>query len=201
MKSKPLLITILLTFIGNFLFAAPPTISSFSPMTGPVGTLVTINGTNLSNPTVITIGGQSAIVVSNTGSVLVAMVMPGSATGIVSLTNAGGTANGSGNFTVTLTKYPSTQQGPKLIGTGVVQQYAEQGGSIALSADGNTALVGGASDNGEVGAAWVYTRKEGTWAQQGTKLVGTTNIGASAQGGAVSLSADGNTANCRGERG
>jgi hypothetical protein len=35
-----------------------------------------------------------------------------------------------------------TQQGPKLVGTGAVGN-AEQGWSVAVSADGNTAIVGG----------------------------------------------------------
>jgi hypothetical protein len=38
-----------------------------------------------------------------------------------------------------------TQQGPKLVGTGVVGS-AEQGFSVAVSADGNTAIVGGPAD-------------------------------------------------------
>jgi len=94
-----------------------PTITSFGPANGAIGTLVTINGTNLSSPTAFTIGGQNALVVSNTGAVLVAMVMPGATTGAVSITTAGGAVNGSGNFTVTPTLCPSTQQGTKLVGT------------------------------------------------------------------------------------
>src|SRR3979411_2735093 len=35
-----------------------------------------------------------------------------------------------------------TQQGPKLVGTGAMWA-SNQGGSVALSADGNTAIVGG----------------------------------------------------------
>jgi hypothetical protein len=62
-----------------------------------------------------------------------------------------------------------TQQGPKLVGTGAVG-FASQGWSVALSADGNTAVVGGPQDNSETGAAWVYTRSNGVWAQQGSKL-------------------------------
>jgi hypothetical protein len=54
-----------------------------------------------------------------------------------------------------------TQQGPKLVGTGAVGM-ALQGQSVALSADGNTAIIGGALDNGGafsgVGAAWVFIR-------------------------------------------
>ena len=51
-----------------------------------------------------------------------------------------------------------TQQGPKLVGTGAVGQLVEQGFSVALSADGNTAVVGGLSDNGGDGAAWVFVQ-------------------------------------------
>lgn len=83
------------------------------------------------------------------------------------------------------------QEGSAIIGTGSVGS-ARQGGSIALSADGNTLAVGGSSDNSSVGAVWVFTRSGGVWTQQGSKLVGTGNVGASAQG-SVALSADGNT--------
>jgi len=175
------------------LFAQAPAISSFTPITGPVGTLVTLSGSNLSSPTAFTIGGATAIVVSNDGSTLVGMVMPGAVTGAVSLTAAGGTATGSGNFTVTKTPFPTTQQGAKLVGTGNTGA-AQQGSAVAVSADGNTAIVGGYADNNNEGAAWIYTRSGGTWTQQGPKLVGTDDIGAAWQGYSVSLSADGNTA-------
>jgi hypothetical protein len=86
-----------------------------------------------------------------------------------------------------------TQQGTKLVGTGAVGE-AHQGSSVAVSADGNTAIVGGPGDNSDVGAAWVYTRSNGVWTQQGAKLVGSDAVGQAGQGVSVSLSADGNTA-------
>ncbi|HYW47779.1 MAG TPA: hypothetical protein VE959_33230 [Bryobacteraceae bacterium] len=86
-----------------------------------------------------------------------------------------------------------SQQGGKLTGTGA-QDASTQGDSVALSADGNTLLVGGSSDNGGLGAAWVFTRSNGVWSQQGGKLVGTGAAGSSNQGIAAALSADGNTA-------
>ena len=86
-----------------------------------------------------------------------------------------------------------TQQGSKLVGTGAVGN-AGQGISVALSADGNTAIVGGSGDNSDTGAAWVYTRSGGVWTQQGSKLVGTGAVGSAEQGRSVALSADGNTA-------
>jgi hypothetical protein len=86
-----------------------------------------------------------------------------------------------------------TQQGKKLVGTGAVGK-ARRGMSVALSADGNTAIVGGWSDNGKTGAAWVFTRSGGVWTQQGKKLVGSDAVGSARQGMSVALSADGNTA-------
>ena len=74
-----------------------------------------------------------------------------------------------------------TQQGPKLFGSGAVGA-ADQGQSVALSADGNTAIVGGFGDNAGNGAAWFYTRSGGVWSQQGAKLVGSGAVGAADQG-------------------
>jgi Divergent InlB B-repeat domain len=86
-----------------------------------------------------------------------------------------------------------SQQGPKLVGSGAVGD-AGQGYSVALSADANTAIVGGIADNSYTGAAWVFTRSNGVWTQQGGKLVGTGAVGSAAQGYSVALSGDGNTA-------
>ena len=191
--AKKFLYSLLFLLIAVIPAFAQPTITSFTPASGPVGTLVTITGTNLSTPTSITIGGAAAIAISNTGTQLVAMVMPGAVTGAVSVTTTGGTANGASNFTVTPSQAPNTQQGGKLVGTGNTGA-AWQGYSVSVSADGNTALVGGYIDNGNQGAAWVYTRSGGVWTQQGAKLVGTGNTGAARQGYSVSVSADGNTA-------
>jgi len=133
------------------------------------------------------------LVIKNTGTVLTGFVMPGAITGTISLTTGSGTATSSGNFTVTPTLRPGAQQGGKLVGTGNTTP-ANQGSSVSLSADGNTAIVGGSEDNLGRGAAWVYTRSGGVWSQQGGKLVGTGSTGAAYQGLSVSLSADGNTA-------
>jgi hypothetical protein len=87
-----------------------------------------------------------------------------------------------------------SQQGNKLVGTGAVG-HAGQGISVSLSSDGNTAIVGGDGDNnGNIGAAWVYTRTGGVWSQQGNKLVGTGTVDTAHQGFSVSLSSNGNTA-------
>jgi hypothetical protein len=73
---------------------------------------------------------------------------------------------------------------------------AEFGYSVALSADGTTALIGGPDDSAvaaDDGAAWVFTGSGSTWTQQ-TKLTDTTNDAGAEFGYRVALSADGNTA-------
>ncbi len=85
------------------------------------------------------------------------------------------------------------QQGPKLTpsGGGGPMQYF--GGSCSLSADGNTALIGAVYDNGQIGAAYVFVRSGGVWAQQGPRFTPPPGAGGYF-GNSVSLSADGNTA-------
>lgn len=50
-----------------------------------------------------------------------------------------------------------TQQGAKLVGTGAVNP-TQQGFSVSLSSDGNTAIAGGFEDDSSIGAAWVYAK-------------------------------------------
>jgi hypothetical protein len=78
-----------------------PTISSFSPTSGPVGTNVTITGTGLTGTTKVTFAGTNAAftVVSDTS--LSATVPGGAATGLIALTTPGGTATSANAFTVT----------------------------------------------------------------------------------------------------
>ena len=88
-----------------------------------------------------------------------------------------------------------SQQGEKLVGTGAVANNFGTIQSVAVSADGNTALLGRAGDNSDFGALWVFTRFNGVWSQEGDKLVGDGSTGPfQGQAGAVALSADGNTA-------
>jgi hypothetical protein len=172
----------------------PAPVLAFSPSSGAVGTMVTLSGTDFTAASSVSINGVSAIVVNKSTSALTAMVMPGASTsGSVSYTTATGTTTAiPGTYTVTPTGVPATQQGTKLGATDAIG-YAQQGYSVAVSADGNTAVVGGVSDNVSVGASWVYTRSGGIWAQQG-KLVASDAVGAAQQGSSVAVSADGNTA-------
>ena len=191
----------LLTLLSFRGFAQQPIINSFFPTSGAVGTVVTIIGTNISNTTSVIIGGVAAIKVSNNGDTVVAMVMPGTVNGAITLTTASGSTKSTANYIVKATGFPNIQQGNKLVGTGFVLKSnspPEQGSGVAISADGNTAVVGGPYDSIGLGAIWIYIKIGNVWKQQGNKLVGTGyNFDPSKwgvlQGFSVAISADGNT--------
>ncbi len=86
-----------------------------------------------------------------------------------------------------------TQQGKKLTG-GEESGGGYFGQSVALSSEGNTALIGGEFDGDDIGAAWVFTRSGSTWTQQGAKLTGSGESGKGLFGDSVALSSEGNTA-------
>ena len=88
------------------------------------------------------------------------------------------------------------QQGPKLVGSGGVAYLTEYGpifqsSAVAVSGDGNTAIVGGGWVNSS-GFAWIFTRSAGVWTEQ-TRVQGSDGAGI-AQGASVAISSDGNTA-------
>jgi hypothetical protein len=169
-----------------------PVITGFQPSSGPPGTLITISGTDFQNLNGVSVNGTAAIVISSSATNIRAYLMPGTQSGAITVTTATGTGISSGTFTVTPTPHPSIQQGSKLSVTG--QTGTPQSGSVvAVSADGNTAVIGGPQDNSGTGAVWVFVRNGTTWSQQGTKLVGTGATGAARQGTSVAISADGNT--------
>jgi uncharacterized repeat protein (TIGR03803 family) len=82
-------------------FAVVPSIASFSPTSGPVGTSVTITGNSFTKATSVTFGGVAATsyqVISDTE--VKALVPNGAVTGPIAVTTAGGTGTSATNFTV-----------------------------------------------------------------------------------------------------
>lgn len=108
---------------------------------------------------------------------------------VIAPPDAGGRADAS--VTATASIVPLAQHGAKLTALDELGQ-GEFGGAVAVSADGDTALIGGTGDNHLIGAAWVFTRSGGLWYQQ-SKLTPTDSVG-QAHVGSVALSANGDTA-------
>jgi IPT/TIG domain-containing protein len=85
-----------------------PTISSFSPTSGPVGTSVTINGTNFTGATSVKFGGVSGTFVVNSSIKITAVVPAGAVTGKITVTTPSGTATSTAAFTVTGNRHART---------------------------------------------------------------------------------------------
>ncbi len=96
-------------------------------------------------------------------------------------------------FSITSWAQAFVQQGNKLVASDVTT-LASQGQAVAVSADGNTAIVGAPGDNSRAGAALIYIKSNGVWVRQGPKLVGTGAVGNGELGYSVDISNDGNTA-------
>src|SRR5688572_4794194 len=176
--------------------SAPPAASglSFSPSSGPIGTLVLITGGDLSTAHSATIGGTETITMNPSATSLQALVMPGSSSGPVSVTTANGNLTSAGSFTITAAGMPRTQQGTRIPLFAASNFGTNQ---IAVSADGNTVLVGAADEGLGNGAVWVLARNNGALTSQGPKLIGTDTVRGILPvhlGLSVALSADGNTA-------
>jgi hypothetical protein len=85
--------------------AAAPTISSFTPTCGPVGTAVTITGTGFNDApsavSAVTFNGTAATSFTvNSDTQITATVPAGATTGTIAVTDSEGTATSSGTFTI-----------------------------------------------------------------------------------------------------
>ncbi|WP_306602271.1 IPT/TIG domain-containing protein [Geothrix sp. 21YS21S-2] len=124
-------------------FLVTPTLSAFTPATGPSGTLVTLTGTGFSGATQVTFGNAVAssfiVIDSNT---IKANVKAGSATGVITVATNGLTCSSSSNFTFV----PDAVNKPAV--TGIAPQKAAVGETVTLTGTGFTGVtkvtVGGA---------------------------------------------------------
>lgn len=175
--------------IHNFNLTAPPPpgITSFSPLSGPIGTVVTINGTNFGSLNSVIIGGKPAIIVSNSGSIIKALVMPGATTGSVQVSTVDGNAISTQNISIIQPTYPQTQVGNKLVfSTGSVPLI--QGIAIDISDDGQSAVIGpyGAG----LGQIAFFKNTGCGWVQDGPNI----SLGWETPVNSVAINSDGTTA-------
>jgi IPT/TIG domain/Domain of unknown function DUF11 len=88
---------------------ASPTLSAFSPTSGPVGTAVSIVGSNLAGATGVTIAGAAATFTVVSPSEIRATVPAGIAQGPIEVTTPGGSARSAEEFTPVAPPPPAPQ--------------------------------------------------------------------------------------------
>ncbi len=87
---------------NDFTVLPAPTITSFSPTSGPVGTSVTINGADFTGATSVKFNGISQPTFTvNSATKITAAVPTGATTGKISVTTPNGTATSATDFTIT----------------------------------------------------------------------------------------------------
>jgi hypothetical protein len=95
-----------------------PTISSVAPTSGPVGTVVTIRGVNLSGATKVRFNSTPAKITSDSASKIVTAVPTGATTGKITVTTPAGSASSSSAFSVTSSAPSPTTTSPLPHGAG-----------------------------------------------------------------------------------
>ncbi len=120
-----------------FTASSVPTITSFSPTAGAIGSTVTINGGNFFSPTSVEIGGKSASATITSTTQISATVPTGATTGPIKVSTANGSFTTSSNF---------------LTGTGpIITDFSPTVGAVntTVNMDGlNLSTVSSATFNG-----------------------------------------------------
>ena len=75
-------------------------ITSFSPSTGPANTQITITGSGFTGLSTVTIGGQTATIVSQSATELTVLLPNNAASGIITITESGCDTTAVANFTI-----------------------------------------------------------------------------------------------------
>lgn len=121
-----------------------PVFSSFSPMHGPVGTVVSISGFHFTGATAVAFNGTPAASFTvNSDNAITATVATGTTTGAVTVTGPGGTATSLHNFTVVIPPPTITGFTPihGVIGTTVTVNGSHFTGATGVSFNGTPAVT------------------------------------------------------------
>jgi hypothetical protein len=87
--------------LTNTRFTVTPAMSFFAPANGPIGTSVTITGTNFTGATAVSFGGTAATFTQSNSGTITATVPFGAITGTIVVSTLDGTTTSATNFTVT----------------------------------------------------------------------------------------------------
>jgi hypothetical protein len=149
---------------GSSSGGAAPTITSFTPTSGPVNTSVTITGTNLTGATSVKFNGTPATTFNvNSSTQIVATVSPTATTGPISVTTPSGTATSTGSFTITVPAPTVTNFAPTSgsVGASVTITGTTLTGATAVTFNGIAAAAFSVSSSTQIVATVSSTATSG----------------------------------------
>jgi hypothetical protein len=125
-----------------------PFISSFTPHSGPIGTVLTVTGSNLTGITSIVFSGATATVFNAVNATTATVTVPaGTTTGVFNLSTPGGTAGSTFPFTVVAAPtLASLNPTSGLVGTVVTLTGTNFTGATGVSFNGTAALTFGVTN-------------------------------------------------------
>lgn len=139
-----------------------PTVTGLNPTSGPIGTTVTITGTNFTGATSVTFGGVSASFTVVSSTQITATVPAGTPSGVVDVrvTNAAGTsvntsADDFTNTSVSTIQYNLYRTFTLIVWTGADNKPVAQ--AIGGTQQGTTNV------SGLIGAIWLFNPQTQTW--------------------------------------
>jgi hypothetical protein len=170
--------------LTNFTIAAP-TITSFTPTFGPVGTSVVITGTNFTGATAVTFNNVTATFTVNSVTQITATVPTTATTGKIKVTTPGGSATSTADFTVSKVHSRSVTlrlkrhliaQGTVSVADGFTACASSVPVKIQRRVSGNWKTVGSATTS----ATGTYKKKikdkEGKYRAKAPKVVLNSNV-------------------------
>ena len=126
----------------------PPTLTSFTPQSGPTGTAITLTGTNLASSIALSMPGTSGTpaaltIQSATATSITALIPTGAATGPITATNpAGATATTTTSFTLppTITSFSPTSGATGTVVT-IIGTNLSPGVTLAMPSTGTSPVA------------------------------------------------------------
>ena len=120
--------TILATTDGGLPPVVVPTLTAFTPASGPVGTVVTLTGTGFTGATAVAFNGAAAGFTVDSGTQITAMVPAAASSGTIAVTTPSGTGTSVTSFTVTVPAKPKIVK--------LKPAFGKRGATVTISGSG-----------------------------------------------------------------
>jgi len=182
--------------VGNNCNGPAPTLGSFAPAMGPVGSTFTLSGSGFTSSAAVTVGSVAATSITCSSPTTLTVTVPaGANSGPITVTTATGLATSADSYTVTVPVITAPASLPSLVATqgsaSPVLTYQVSGSSL----DGSTLVIKSSTTSLEVSLDGLAYAQTATLALNGAATLGPTTVYVRVVSGTALSSFSGNLAN------